>query len=83
MSDKVELDNRDISTTRVWVEVDVFELFTNALENAGMTEEHLTEVIDYLEFAYLSKVERGERSSTLSTGLDFLLQALRHPDHNG
>ncbi len=33
-----ELDNRDLSTTRIWQEVEVWELLDNALENSGFPE---------------------------------------------
>ncbi len=95
----VYTDNRDISTTNLildngdQVEVDVLELFVNALENAGMSEEHLQEVIDYLHIQHEILVETYDVVTTendptgehiqLTTGLDFLLQALRHPDHTG
>ncbi len=30
-----DIDNRDLSTTRIWQEVEVWELIDNALENSG------------------------------------------------
>ena len=32
------LDNRDLSTTRIWQEVEVWELIDNVLENSGFPE---------------------------------------------
>lgn len=75
----VELDNRDISTTRVWVEVDVFELFVNALENAGMSNEQFEAVVDFLDNEHRLMVEHPESYNNpfLTAGIEFLMQGLK------
>lgn len=44
-----DLDNRDLSTTRIWQEVAVWELIDNALENAGFPEGIGSALYDYFD----------------------------------
>ncbi len=84
----VYTDNRDISTTNLildngdQVEVDPLELFVNALENAGLEPLLFQEVVDYLHLEH-ERLEERATNPSLTIGLDFLLQALRHSDHTG
>ncbi len=81
MCDKVEIDNRDITTTRIWTEVDVCELFVNALENAGMTLNQFQAVVDHLDMEHRQLVETDEPLSDLCNGIEWIMQALKQPGY--
>ncbi len=81
MSDRVEYDNRDITCTRIWTEVDTCELFVNALHNAGMTEEQFQQVVDFLDTEHSSLVEDGNAHPDLCAGIEWIMQALKQPGY--
>ena len=79
MSEGIEYDNRDITCTRIWTEVDTCEMFVNALHNAGMTEEQFQSVVDFLDIEHHNLIESNEELSNLANGIEWIMQALKQP----